>query len=112
MGDVHAEVNALGLCARRGLSTEGASLYVTMPPCKRCFLTLASAGVRRMVSRNRFLVQEAKDILPVARRLDIDMVSILDTEERRSRLDRLVRGKRDALASEASEPPAKVAKCE
>merc|ERR1719343_162119 len=98
--DVHAEVNTLGICARRGVSTEGATAYITMPPCKRCFLVLASAGVRRMVFRKDFHPQEGKDIVPVAKRLDIDTVVIGDTDERRARIERLITGKR----AEPTEP--------
>ena len=38
--DVHAEVNAIATCARRGQATEGATAYITMPPCKNCFMVL------------------------------------------------------------------------
>mmetsp|Transcript_24687 Transcript_24687/g.79972 ORF Transcript_24687/g.79972 Transcript_24687/m.79972 type:complete len:253 (-) Transcript_24687:14-772(-) len=91
--DVHAEVNALGLCARRGHATEGATAFVTMPPCKRCFASLAVAGVRRVVSRKPPAPQEAKDICVAAKRLCIDLVVVQDTEERRRRLDDLAKAR-------------------
>ncbi|CAE7717551.1 comEB [Symbiodinium sp. CCMP2592] len=59
--DLHAEVNAIGRCARLGRSTEGSSVYITMPPCKRCFMALVAAGVRRIVTRKEFLTQDSKE---------------------------------------------------
>merc|ERR1740121_2462004 len=92
--DIHAEVNAIGLCARRGIPMDGTTAYVTMPPCRRCFAALAAAGVRRMVSRKAHQQKEAKDIARASKRLGIEVVVLDDTEERRARLDRLVAGKR------------------
>ncbi|CAE7198107.1 comEB [Symbiodinium natans] len=87
--DLHAEVNAVGRCARLGRATEGSSVYVTMPPCKRCFMALIAAGVRRIVTRKEFLTQDSKDIQTAARRLDIAVKVVSDTAERRERLDKL-----------------------
>lgn len=49
--DVHAEANCLCACARRGLATEGCTIYITMPPCKNCFGLLQAAGISRIVFR-------------------------------------------------------------
>ncbi len=49
--DTHAEVNAIAQCARRGVPTAGATAYITMPPCRNCFMLLVAAGVARIVSR-------------------------------------------------------------
>ena len=46
---VHAEANALLTCARHGVSTEGATCYVTVLPCVRCFHLLQAAGINRIV---------------------------------------------------------------
>ena len=50
--DVHAEVNAVSACARCGQAMAGATAYITMPPCKHCFMVLQGAGVARIVSRH------------------------------------------------------------
>ena len=42
---VHAEVNAVTTAALHGVSTEGASAYVTFSPCSRCASVLINAGV-------------------------------------------------------------------
>ena len=45
---VHAEQNAISDAARRGISLEGASLYVTHYPCINCAKILAAAGIAKI----------------------------------------------------------------
>ncbi len=42
---IHAEQNALLQCARFGIATEGAHLYVTHQPCLQCTKSLIQAGI-------------------------------------------------------------------
>jgi dCMP deaminase len=42
----HAEANALAYAARQGISTDGATLYVTLSPCDTCARLLIAAGIR------------------------------------------------------------------
>ena len=46
---VHAEMNAVADAARRGVSVEGATAYVTREPCTMCLKLLIAAGVERVV---------------------------------------------------------------
>lgn len=43
---IHAEVNALLQCAKFGVSTEGADIYVTHFPCLNCTKTIIQAGIK------------------------------------------------------------------
>ncbi|MCL6637362.1 MAG: ComE operon protein 2 [Alicyclobacillus sp.] len=45
---IHAEQNALLQCARFGISTEGADLYVTHLPCLQCTKSIIQAGIQRV----------------------------------------------------------------
>lgn len=45
----HAEENALLQCARLGISSEGATAYVTHEPCLYCTRQLNQAGIKRIV---------------------------------------------------------------
>lgn len=45
----HAEANLIAFAARRGISTEGCSVFVTHHPCSACAKTLIQAGVKRVV---------------------------------------------------------------
>jgi diaminohydroxyphosphoribosylaminopyrimidine deaminase/5-amino-6-(5-phosphoribosylamino)uracil reductase len=54
-GTPHAEVEAIADAARRGISTRGATVYVTLEPCRHvgrtgpCVNALSEAGVARVV---------------------------------------------------------------
>jgi dCMP deaminase len=43
---VHAEQNAISDAARRGVSLDGATVYITHFPCINCAKILAAAGIR------------------------------------------------------------------
>ncbi|MBU9722527.1 MULTISPECIES: ComE operon protein 2 [Bacillaceae] len=45
---IHAEVNALLQCAKFGVPTEGAEIYVTHFPCLNCCKALIQAGIRKV----------------------------------------------------------------
>ena len=45
MATVHAEQNAISDAARRGVSVNGATAYITHFPCINCAKILASAGI-------------------------------------------------------------------
>lgn len=51
---VHAELNSLGKCLEQGLSTRGATMYVTLSPCLECSKLLVRAGVKRVVYKNKY----------------------------------------------------------
>jgi len=64
----HAERNALITAARYGISTDGASLYVTGEvPCKDCLIEIINAGIKEVVctrmsfydDMSKFLVDES-----------------------------------------------------
>ena len=45
---VHAEQNAISDCARRGISCEGATAYITHYPCINCAKIIASGGIKEI----------------------------------------------------------------
>jgi dCMP deaminase len=45
---IHAEVNALLQCAKFGVPTEGAELYVTHFPCVHCTKSIIQAGIKKV----------------------------------------------------------------
>jgi dCMP deaminase len=49
LGTVHAEQNAIGDAARRGVSVSGSHAYVTHYPCVHCTKILVAAGVRKVI---------------------------------------------------------------
>ena len=51
---LHAEANAILKCARHGNSCEGATLYLTMSPCRDCSKLIHQAGIVRVVYRDEY----------------------------------------------------------
>ena len=43
---VHAEQNAVADCARRGVSCEGATAYITHYPCLNCMKIMCASGIK------------------------------------------------------------------
>ncbi|WP_461214278.1 deoxycytidylate deaminase [Lacticaseibacillus sp. GG6-2] len=51
---LHAEMNAILQCALNGVSTRGATVYVTFFPCLNCTKALIQAGVSRIYYANDY----------------------------------------------------------
>jgi dCMP deaminase len=46
---IHSEVNAITDCARRGVSLDGATIYVTHYPCINCFKAIVASGIKQIL---------------------------------------------------------------
>jgi dCMP deaminase len=46
---VHAESNAILNAAKNGTKVEGATIYVTFPPCSQCAAAIIQAGITRVI---------------------------------------------------------------
>jgi dCMP deaminase len=51
---VHAEANAVAFAAKRGISTEGASLYTTLGICLPCSQLLINCGIQEIVYKSLY----------------------------------------------------------
>jgi dCMP deaminase len=51
---VHAEANAIAQAAKHGISTSGASIYVTLEPCLTCLKLIISAGIKEVFYETTF----------------------------------------------------------
>jgi dCMP deaminase len=51
---VHAEANAIAQAAKHGISTDGASIYVTLEPCLFCLKLIISAGINEVLYETPF----------------------------------------------------------
>jgi dCMP deaminase len=47
--EIHAEMNAIIWAARKGISIENASIFVTLEPCSECSKNLIASGIKRIV---------------------------------------------------------------
>lgn len=46
MSTVHAEVNAITDCAKRGVSVSNSQIYITHFPCIHCFKSIIASGIK------------------------------------------------------------------
>ena len=51
---LHAEANAILKVARSTQSCEGATLYITLSPCKECSKLIHQSGIKRVVYQNGY----------------------------------------------------------
>jgi len=63
---LHAEANAILKCAASTQSTEGATLYITMSPCKDCSKLIFQAGIKRVVYIEKYKDNSGLDFLEKA----------------------------------------------
>jgi len=47
--EIHAEMNAIIWAAREGISIDGATIYVTLEPCRKKKKNLIASGIKRIV---------------------------------------------------------------
>ena len=60
---LHAEQNLLMSCAKYGIPTAGATLYITHSPCKTCSKLIAQAGISEVVYSTDYRDTEGLDFL-------------------------------------------------
>ena len=68
---LHAEQNAIIQAAKIGVSTEGATIYITLQPCVICAKMLVNAGIKRIVFKGEYPDELSKAILEEA---DVELV--------------------------------------
>ena len=51
---LHAEANALTKIAKSNHNADGATLYITLSPCKECSKLILQAGIKRVVYLNSY----------------------------------------------------------
>lgn len=60
---IHAEVNSIAFAARQGISTEGATCYVSQSPCLGCARLIIAAGIDRVVFAKEYRDRAGLELL-------------------------------------------------
>jgi dCMP deaminase len=60
---IHGEANIIAQAAKKGIPTEGASLYTTTFPCPACAKLIAVAGIKEVYYAKGYSMLDAEDIL-------------------------------------------------
>jgi len=63
---LHAEANAITKLARSNNSSVGATLYITMSPCRECAKLIHQAGISRVVYRDAYKDPQGLEFLKQA----------------------------------------------
>jgi len=50
----HAEINAVALAAKKGISIDGSTMYCKLAPCYTCAKMLINTGVARVVCQKKY----------------------------------------------------------
>ena len=72
---VHAEQNAVADCARRGVSCDGCTAYITHYPCIHCFKIMAASGIREIKYINDY--KNDKNVIKLSHLSNINISKIL-----------------------------------
>jgi dCMP deaminase len=63
---LHAEANAILKVASSTQSSKGATLYITLSPCKECSKLIHQSGIKRLVYANAYKDDEGVEFLKKA----------------------------------------------
>jgi dCMP deaminase len=73
---LHAEANAISKVARSTQSCEGATLYITLSPCKDCSKLIHQSGIKRVVYHQEYKDSSGLDFLRRAG-VEVDLIEDL-----------------------------------
>lgn len=74
---LHAEANAILKVARSTQTCEGATLYITLSPCKECSKLIHQSGIKRVVYMQDYKDTSGIDFLRKAG-VQVDLIDHLD----------------------------------
>ena len=63
---LHAEANAILKCAKHGQSCRGATLYLTMSPCRECSKLILQSGIEKVIYSDEYRDSEGIEFLKKA----------------------------------------------
>jgi dCMP deaminase len=77
---LHAEANAILKVAKSTQSCEGATLYITLSPCKECSKLIHQSGIKRVVYQNGYRDESGILFLKKAG-IEVDHIPVLKEEQ-------------------------------
>ena len=73
---LHAEANAIAKVSGSTQSTKGATLYITLSPCKECSKLIFQSGITRVVYSKKYKDQSGIDFL-VKSGINVDFIDLI-----------------------------------
>lgn len=74
---LHAEANAISKVARSTQSCEGATLYITLSPCRECSKLIHQSGIKRVVYHEGYKDNSGLEFLLKAG-VEVDTITALE----------------------------------
>ncbi|HEX8562792.1 MAG TPA: dCMP deaminase family protein [Flavobacterium sp.] len=74
---LHAEANAILKVARSTQSCEGATLYITLSPCRECSKLIHQSGIKRVVYQKGYRDESGLDFLRKAG-VEVEHIPVLE----------------------------------
>lgn len=74
---LHAEANAISKVARSTQSCEGATLYITLSPCRECSKLIHQSGIKRVVYHEGYKDNSGLDFL-IKAGVEVDIITELE----------------------------------
>jgi dCMP deaminase len=74
----HAEMNAIIQCSIHGISTQGATAYITNMPCTNCSKALIAAGIKEIIIFSDYHDTKAEEFFNIAK-IDIKRLEMPGT---------------------------------
>lgn len=72
---LHAESNAITKLAKHGVSSDGATLYVTLSPCLECSKLIVQSGIKRVVYQEEYRITTGIELLKKAK-IEVEQIKI------------------------------------
>lgn len=74
---IHSEVNSITDCAKRGVSLENSTIYITHYPCLNCFKTINASGIIKIIyledyNNNSIIHEMAKNSNIIIEKININ----------------------------------------
>jgi len=63
---LHAESNAISKCSKSTISSQGATMYLTLSPCFDCAKLIIQSGIKRVVYKETYRETDALELLQKA----------------------------------------------
>lgn len=82
LATIHAEQNALIDCAKRGVSTNNSTAYITHYPCINCAKVLLAAGIKKIYYINDY--KNSQHVQELCNLMNIELVKIMQHTECKS----------------------------
>lgn len=72
---LHAESNAITKLAKNGVSSDGATLYVTLSPCLECSKLIVQSGIKRVVYQEEYRITTGIELLKKAK-IEVEQIQL------------------------------------